>query len=160
MNTQIRAGEEILIGTEPHYVVEIKEDGVVLKTYNEIYHELNCRKCRYFRQHTGYLGKEKTRVGEKMPLVFGCLIGQFPLTHKITNVPKVCNVKNLTVEPVQTTIDNIVEKTRKMFAYSVYKNMKISKILIPGLYGVNVVDVEKCEIGFRLMKGKEENETK
>jgi hypothetical protein len=143
--TAVKLGEEYIFDNEIHYVTQIKEDVVVLKTFTEVYAESACRGCKFFIKSKGWFKRERIKFNDSMPHAFMCKLGQYELTHKVTVLPQVCVLKNFKYE---------YQKEVKKYIKSLLQNVPnaglVAQMIIPlGEHlGMNVVNVKDETVRF------------
>ncbi len=151
-NKRYNIGDEIVLDGMPHFISEIVDGQFVLKTFKEIYNESCCKVCKYFCKDNGWMLKERVRRNSKMPITFGCSLGQINETHKVTELKKQCSMKNFIYRPreeVRKGIEKIVNACP-------IKMNSLSKIMRPidpyGTLGIEVIDAEKECVTIRRSK--------
>lgn len=141
-NKRYNINDEVILDGLPHFITEIVDGQFVLKTFSEIYDESCCKVCKSFCKDKGWMPKERVKSNDKMPVVFGCRLGQFEQSHKVICLKKQCNLKNYVYKPreaVRAEIERIMKEHPT-------KMNSVSKIMIPikpmHVLGVEVIDCE------------------
>jgi hypothetical protein len=142
-NKRYNINDEVILDGLPHFITEIVDGQFILKTFKEIYDESCCKVCKSFCKDKGWMPKERINPNDKMPLVFGCKLGQFEQSHKVTCLKKQCNMKNYIYEPrkaIRAEIERVIKECP-------LKMSSVSKIMRPikpmDILGVEVIDCEK-----------------
>jgi hypothetical protein len=141
-NKRYNIGDQIVLDNIPHFISEMVNEHFVLKTFNELYDESCCKVCQFFCKDKGWMPKERINPHDKIPLVFGCRLGQFEQSHNVTCLKKQCNMKNYVYNPRE----EVRKEIKRLVDSCPIKMDSLSKTMHPldkhSILGIEIIDVE------------------
>lgn len=156
-NARYNINDEIKIDGISHFITEIVDGKFILKTFSEIYDESCCKVCKFFCKDNGWMPKDRVNPNAKLPVVFGCMLGQFAQSYKVTDLKKQCNFKNYVYKPreeVRKEIQKMIDKHPENF--KMFGINPLGKIMRPidkySVLGIEVIDAEKESVTIKHAK--------
>ena len=113
----VKIGQEIIWQGKKHYIANIENGYIVLKTRQELENDSCCKSCKWFKKSLGY----KNGVQE---IYYFCGLGGWKITNNPTVLKTNCKEYNLEVKPTKTADEERYEWAIERIRKEKFNNME------------------------------------